>query len=66
MNFLNDDVLGLADYEECLEGSEVKKMHTRLMITATVTAYDEKNYWVMLGSPKVSNKVHDKADKFNL
>jgi oligoendopeptidase F len=53
VNIPEYDVLGLANYEECATNSHKRNMHKDLVVYAEVIGYDDVNYWIILGNPKV-------------
>lgn len=50
---LGDNVLGVANYNECRTSTQSEFMYPGHRITAMVTGYDEQNQWIELGSPQV-------------
>lgn len=50
---LGDDVLGVADYEECRASTKPEYMYPKHKVVAIVDGYDEVNQWVILTSPQV-------------
>ena len=58
---LENDVIGIANFKECLDSSGPEFMYPRHKVSAKVTGYDETNHWIILGSPVVHHK-HPKND----
>lgn len=51
---------GIANYEECLESATPDNMYSKHRISATVSGYDEENYWIILNNPQVyPDQVHE-------
>ncbi|AIQ59337.1 hypothetical protein [Paenibacillus borealis] len=49
------DALAIADYDECAANYKNRNIHKGLNVTASITGYDEVNYWFVLGNPRVSD-----------
>lgn len=53
---LENDVLGLADYDACKAATTPENMYPRHIIMAVVSGYDEENQWVLLEAPEVQRE----------
>mgnify|MGYP006306773087 CR=1 FL=1 len=63
---LNSKFWGLANYDECLVSTTQDNMYTKHKITATVSGYDEENYWFVLKNPQVySDQSHETRIKWD-
>lgn len=47
------ETLAIADYEECNSNYRNGNIHKGLNVTANIIGYDEVNYWIVLGNPRV-------------
>ncbi len=54
---LDEGSLGVADYAECRATAKAERMYPGYRVTAIVADYDELNYWLVLGKPKVYGEV---------
>ena len=50
---INDDTIGITDYNECKESHFEGVLSSGRMVRSTVTGYDETNLWVVLGNTKI-------------
>jgi hypothetical protein len=50
------EALAIADYEECNANYKTRNIHRGLKVKGTIIGYDEVNYWLVIGNPKVTDE----------